>query len=94
MSKVLNRSTISSRRMITVADSRYASPGSTTEDSSGERIAKEDVLPASYLSSNVTSSSETSAVPSPVTLVGDLWRDLNLTIEAHRALNIGSVVDV
>lgn len=94
MSNVQNRSTISSRRIITVADSRYTSQGSTTEDSSGGRIPKEDVLRASYLSSNVTSSIETSAASPPITLVGDLRCDLDLTIEAHWALNIGSTVDV
>ena len=80
--------------MMTVGDSRYAPPGGTTEDSSGGPIAKEDVLPASYLSSNLTSSSETSAASPPVTIVGDLRCDLDLTIEAHWALNTGSAVDV
>lgn len=62
--------------------------------SGGERIAKEDVLPALDLSSNPTCPSEISLIPPLAVLTGRLACDLDLTIEARLALKTGRVVDV
>jgi hypothetical protein len=62
--------------------------------SGGERIAKEDVLPALDLSSNPTFASEMSLVSPLAGLTGRLASDLDLIMEAHLALKTGIVVDV
>lgn len=66
------------------------------EDSNGGYIAKEEVLPALDLPSKPPAmfSSGMPRVFFPVGLQCDLRGGLDLTLEAHRLLNIASVVEM
>lgn len=64
------------------------------EDSNGGRIAKEEVLLALDLPSKPMFSSGMPRVFLPVALQGNLRGGLDLTLEAHRLLNIASVVEM
>lgn len=63
-------------------------------DSSGGYIAKEEVLPALDLPSKPMLSSGMPRVFLPVALQGNFRGGLDLTLEAHRLLNIACVVEM